>query len=339
MLPFSGVLALALEQDWQERQLFFPSFSGAATSTQPYCSYVEAREGLQLALRHHEGLELAVLSGARKSLPHLGALGLGMMSHATVGEALTFGMRYQLVAGSMLQFRTEADGDEASMTAHLLFDDPELAPFLAIDHMATALNSLRQILAPLPVSRLLKRVELAFEAPALASSLAALFETTVVFGADRSRLVFDARALSLRLMFHNAVSAEVAREACERELAARWAERESTGASLRQRLFGADGRLLPLPAVASSMGLSLRSLHRALAREGIRYSDLYEQLGRQRAEKLLLAGASTSTIAETLQFSDQRSFVRAFERWTGMSPAAWRRQNAAPQAVAVIERG
>lgn len=325
--PFAGVLAVAQEQDWTDPALF-PSFTasgGAGLPTQPYCSYAEARESLQRALHHHHSLELAILSGARKSLPHLGVMGLGLMSHATLGGSLEFGMRYQLVAGSMLQLRLAQDGAEAAIVADELFDDPEMRPFLAIDHLATALNSIRQVtMAPLGV---LKRVEFAFDAPSLRSGLQDLFGAPVVFGAACNRIVFDASHLGLRLNFHNTASVEISREACERELAARGLGQDSSG--LRDRLFDVEGRLLPLPAVAASMGLSLRSLHRAMAREGIRYSDLHEQQGRQRAEGLLLSGMPTSAVAEALQFSDQRSFVRAFERWTGLSPAAWRKIRAA----------
>lgn len=321
--PFAGVLAVAQEQDWTDPALF-PSFKaghGTHPPTQPYCSYLEARDSLQRALHRHHSLELAILSGARKSLPHLGVMGLGLMSHATLGSSLEFGMRYQLVAGSMLQLRLSLDGAEASIIADALFDDPELQPFLTIDHLATALNSIRQVtMAPLGV---LRRLELSFDAPGLRSGLSDLFGAPVVFGASCSRIVFDASQLGHRLHFHNTASVEVSRQACEQELAARGLHQDDGG--LQARLFDAQGRLLPLPAAAASMGLSLRSLHRAMAREGIRYSDLHEQQRRQSAERLLLRGMPTSSVAEALEFSDQRSFVRAFERWTGLSPAAWRK--------------
>ena len=322
--PFAGVLAVAQEWAWGDASLF-PSFNSADPANPPYCSYAEARESLQRALRHHRGLELAVLSGARKSLPHLGVMGLGLMSHATLGSSLEFGMRYQLVAGSMLQLQLERNLGEAWIAAHELFDDPEMTPFLAIDHLATSLNAIRQVSMAAPGQRLLKRLELSFDAPSLRSSLAALFDAPVVFGAELSRIVFDANALDQRLNFHNKASVEISRQACERELQSRGLTGQPEK-SLLERLYDDQGHLLPLPAVAAAMELSLRSLHRAMSRQGIRYSELHEQQGRLRAEQMLRRGMSTASIAESLQFSDQRSFVRAFERWTGLSPAAWRRQ-------------
>jgi AraC-like DNA-binding protein len=143
-------------------------------------------------------------------------------------------------------------------------------------------------------------------------------------------MVFSASALEQRLSMHNKASVEISRQACERELAARGlgaaggAAPADTG--LQRHLYDVQGRLLPLPIAAETMGLSLRSLHRALSRAGIRYSELHEQQQRQRAEQMLARGLPTIAVAEALQFSDQRSFVRAFERWTGVSPATWRRQ-------------
>lgn len=323
--PFAGVLAVAEEQAWSDAQLF-PSFQRTHMPAEqaPYCSYTEARESIQRALHRHRGLELAVLSGARKSLPHLGAMGLGLMSQATLREALTFGMHYQLIAGSMLQLRLEHDEREAWIVAESLFDDPEMRPFLDIDHLATALNVIRHVMLQKPGARLIKRLELAFDAPSLGSALSDLFDAPVRFNQPCSRIVFDVAALEQRLFFSNRSSAEISRQACERELAALGLC--SGQQSLQQQLFDSQGRLRSLPAVADSMGLSLRTLHRSLAREGIRYSELLEQQQRLRAELLLKRGLPTSAVAEDLQFSDPRSFVRAFERWTGLSPAAWRRQ-------------
>src|SRR5262245_35432744 len=99
--PFTGLLAVCREQGWRPEALF-PWF-GSGTGLLQRCSYAQAREGILAAVHRQRSLEVAVMSGARKSIPNLGMMGLGMMSHGTRGEALRFGLGYQSVAGSMLK--------------------------------------------------------------------------------------------------------------------------------------------------------------------------------------------------------------------------------------------
>ncbi|HYP81827.1 helix-turn-helix domain-containing protein [Variovorax sp.] len=321
VLPLAGILTIAQEQNWNIAELF-PSLSAQDGLPDARYSYAEAREGILRSLYRARGLQLAVNSGARKALPHLGAIGPGFAAHRTLGEALRFGLSYQLVAGSMLDLRFHEDGRECWLAAHSRFDDPELRDFLDIDHLATVANALRQLQPHGPP--LFNRVELSCVAPSLRDSLADLFGANVTFGHPISRLVFQPGALDRPQLLYSALGIELARQACERDLAMRSLTLQRAG-TLRKRLYDASGRLLPLSRVADDLDMSPRNLQRALAREGLRYSDLLDEQRREEAQRLLHAGHSTAQVAEKLEFSDQRSFVRAFERWTGLSPAAWRK--------------
>lgn len=318
--PFSGLLSVGREQAWPLQQLF-PWLVPVAGSLPQRCSYVQARAGILGALRAHRSLELALLSGSRKAIPNLGVMGLGMMAHGTLGEALRFGLGYQLVAGSMLKLTLAVAGEEAAIEALPLFHDPELRPFLDIDHLATSFNALRQ----LPCEPLrLRRVELALNAESLRSALAALFEAPVVFDAPVSRLVFDAAALATPLRYHDEASVLIAREACDRDFAVRSAR---GGDGVLRHLYAEGGELKTLATAALDMGLSLRSLHRLLAREGISYSELADRERRTQAEQMLSHGAETQDVADALGFSDVRSFRRAFRRWTQSTPGEYRQRS------------
>ena len=48
-----------------------------------------------------------------------------------------------------------------------------------------------------------------------------------------------------------------------------------------------------------------------------------------RDNEVLMRGLPTREVSEALAVSDPRSFVRAFARWTGQSPAAWRKARGA----------
>jgi AraC-like DNA-binding protein len=65
-------------------------------------------------------------------------------------------------------------------------------------------------------------------------------------------------------------------------------------------------------------------LHRLLVREGASYSYIAESVRMGRAKRLLLDGLGTEQVAEQLAYSDERSFRRAFQRWTLCTPSEYR---------------
>jgi AraC-like DNA-binding protein len=95
--------------------------------------------------------------------------------------------------------------------------------------------------------------------------------------------------------------------------------------------LSADGAPPGIAAVARALGLSVRTLQRWLAAEGGRYEDLVERsrLGSARA-LLEQTDARVLDIALSLGYSDHAHFTRAFRRWTGVSPVAYRRARTNP---------
>lgn len=328
MLPFAGVLSVGRERGWLHDRLF-PWFtaqkSGLADTAGTRCSYAQARDAILNAQRLHGATDLALLSGARKSIPNLGVMGLGMLSHGTRGDAIRFGLDYQLVAGSMLRLQLLVeDDDTAAIEAQALFSDEELRPFLDLDHLLTALNAIRQL--PCDAHFEVRRLELAFAPPGdddLTLAIERAIGAPVGFGAAASRIVFDARQGDTPLRFHDDALLAMSRQACEQELAGRGVPCES-GGSVLQHLFGRRGELKSLADAADELGMSLRSLHRLLSREGIDYSQLADRHRQERAQRMLRQGASTQAVAEAVGFSDSRCFRRAFRRWTGMAPSEYR---------------
>lgn len=76
--------------------------------------------------------------------------------------------------------------------------------------------------------------------------------------------------------------------------------------------------------VAKDIGMSRQTLYRRLKDEGITFAEIHDDL-RQRMAVEYLEGQKV-TVNETaylLGFSEASSFVRAFKRWTGLSPTAY----------------
>ncbi|MFT3924703.1 MAG: AraC family transcriptional regulator ligand-binding domain-containing protein [Myxococcales bacterium] len=78
--------------------------------------------------------------------------------------------------------------------------------------------------------------------------------------------------------------------------------------------------------VATRLGMSRRTLTRHLEREGVTYKDLLEQARRELAYQYLSSkSADIQQIAFMLGYSETAAFSRAFRRWSGQSPAEYRR--------------
>lgn len=92
-------------------------------------------------------------------------------------------------------------------------------------------------------------------------------------------------------------------------------------------------KLLPVryPTLDHTAGLlrmPVRTLQRRLQQGGVSYSQLVEQTRRETARHMLRRhDMRISEIAATLGYADPASFTRAFHRWTGMSPRAYRQKS------------
>lgn len=81
-----------------------------------------------------------------------------------------------------------------------------------------------------------------------------------------------------------------------------------------------------LALAASRMGKSPRSLQRHLAGCRLTYSELVESVRREAAQAMLKTTAlPVQEIAARLGYRTPGSFARAFARWTGTTPRAYRK--------------
>jgi len=77
--------------------------------------------------------------------------------------------------------------------------------------------------------------------------------------------------------------------------------------------------------VARDLGTSRRTLQRRLASAGVSYQDLLDEARREAAERYLSESPlSIAELAYLLGYSEPSAFHRAFKRWFGQSPLAFR---------------
>ena len=77
--------------------------------------------------------------------------------------------------------------------------------------------------------------------------------------------------------------------------------------------------------LAAQVNVSERTLRRRLVAQNASYRDLRDEARYERARDLLInSELSISEVAQALGYADPRSFRRAFKRWSGELPTAFR---------------
>jgi len=260
---------------------------------------------------------LAIHVGTQMRVSSHGFLGFAAMTASTVREAIELACRFASTRTSAIGLSLHVEGDTAAIALEERTDLGALREFVVIA-LVIGLWRLGETLT----GRVLDGVgECAFPEPAYVKTLP--HGGRLRFDRPNHRLVFPASELALPLVTADPVALELAREQCERELAS------LVDASVPSRVRGAlSARVDTAPSldeIAKELRMSPRTLKRKLAEHGTTYSAIRDDLRRQRALLLLDNRAlSIGDIAARLGYSELPNFTRAFRKWTGMTPQAYR---------------
>ncbi|MDQ3335256.1 MAG: AraC family transcriptional regulator [Myxococcota bacterium] len=275
----------------------------------------EAILGRALELTHEPAL--AVHVGTQMRVSTHGFLGFAAMTASTAREALDLAVRFASTRTSAIGLALYVEGKTASLVIEERTPLTPLVREFVVIALFVGIWQLGQALTGAPIDG---AAECAFTAPDYIGKLPTAGR--VRFGCPANRLVFPSSVLDLPLRSADAVATRLAREQCERELA------EVVDASLPGRirvlLAESDGTR-PLDDVAKQLRISPRTIKRKLAERGTTFSELRDDLRRQRALLLLdNRELSIGEVATRLGYSELPNFTRAFRKWTGKTPLAYR---------------
>lgn len=157
-----------------------------------------------------------------------------------------------------------------------------------------------------------------------------VYRAPITFDADVDSLTFDASLLDLTLVMANPELARHNDEAVREYLA-----RMDHGSVVDQVRSQLVNRLADRPSpqlVARALGMSQRSLQRRLHEHGTSYESVLGEVRKELACAYLREGRyAVGELAFMLGFEDASAFARAFRRWMGVSPSAYRHDAAAAQ--------
>jgi AraC-like DNA-binding protein len=255
--------------------------------------------------------------------PALHALGLSWLASPTLLDGLRRIERYVQIVNTLARFKLTIDGAQAKL-ARVPVEARLHATDEAIDAgLAVIIKMCRVIsdphFAPLAVT-------FCHAENGHIEQYINFFRCPVRFSAEEDALSFDLETLRKAAPAGNRELAYHNDRAAERYLATLNPER------VRDKVKEILLTLLPSgeatqEIVASSLNKSVSTLQRQLKAEGVSYRVLLDETRRDLAQQLLEEQRyALSQIAYLLGFSDQANFSRAFKRWTGRSPATFRRR-------------
>jgi AraC-like DNA-binding protein len=276
------------------------------------------RNATRLAKRPDVGL----LAGARQRISDYGIYGYAMVSSKTFGDALMFSLEHVTMAGpAVRQISFSIEGTTGVLRSHGLDTLGDLLPFAAEFWRSSMTTVFSRVLeAPFPSMRMV----FPFSAPGHWRNYERVFNCPIDFGADSMEWHFNADILGLPCPNANPITAKICQQVCNNVLTERPGESE-LGRKIRAACLNSPQRPPSASEIASEFGLSLRTLHRRLAEDGISFQAIVDGVRRSLAVELLEnTYMAVDQIAERIGFSDATSFRKAFKKWTGRSPSEFR---------------
>lgn len=255
-----------------------------------------------------------------------GMWGFAVISSASFREAIEVGQRYWDLSYSFNQTSWEVEGKIARFYYDSSGNPDDLQAALVERDLAALVTFERDIHGKMlpPIS-----IELRGPRPSYAAEFLPLFGVEPVFGCESNRYNFDADLLDTPQSMADSFGRRVSEEQC-RLLIERRGARSAVSGSVRAQILRTPGEFPSMQEVASRLGISTRTLHNQLAREGASYRDLVEEIRETLAEELLSSSRLTvDEIAARLDYTETSSFVTAFKRWKGVTPGEYKRAKTA----------
>jgi len=273
---------------------------------------------LELSAQAARRADFGLLLPVGRRLSYLGDLGLRMREQPTVRRALRDMTAHMKLHSTCVSLRLAegADWAELRMTLHA---DGELAIRQGTEAaLAGLLHVLRIFLGstwkPL-------RAHFVHSKPPDVGTHHWLFACPLAFSAPWNGLTLRPADLDREIPLSDAGFSGYAGASRGRAAAAEvvdaWRVRQSMLALLEAGACNAD-------AVAASLGIHRRTLHRILVREGLTYLTVLQDLRRELAQQYLRSRMPVTDVAGWLGFGDGTAFSRWCRHHLGASPRALR---------------
>ena len=263
---------------------------------------------------------IGLRAAARTRPSDFGVLGTVLEQAPTLGEALVELSRLQPLTSDSLRWVLVVNG--ARTTLELVVGEPNLLHPRSAEHIVAMVGFAVQSRLPRAGSFALA-AHWSHPPPAPDVDYESVLGMAVRFDAGWNGLSFDTDALGVR---RGGIQDDFETTRRRAEHGLRASPRPGLAIHVRD-LIGVElnaGRPVSEEAVARQLGLHPKSLSRRLAARGTTFRREVEAERFDRARRLLEAGRPVGDVARSVGYADATAFSRAFKRWSGTTPTAYK---------------
>lgn len=262
--------------------------------------------------------------GGSLSINSHGVLGFALLNCASLRDVLDLFSRYLTTRTPLLNMMQIDEGNHLKLELIELYDiTPIRRCFLEVV-VVTIANVLNMML---PESRVLLSTSLPYPSPDYQEAYQQALECPVYFGQASASLLLNKALLDAPLPRTDQQSFFQAKLICEQELL-KVNQLQSLSSQVRLLLMNSREHFLSLQQVADKLNVTPRTLHRRLEKEQSSFQSILEDVRFTLAKQYLLHHQhSVKQVAYLLGYADVANFRRAFKRWQGNSPSAFRQSS------------
>jgi len=273
---------------------------------------------------------LGLILGRRIRLADFGILGFAMESSDNLWQATSLLSAYHEISGGFLAPHLQAAASgEVSLSYQFHVPDDEYRYFF-MEEMLTAYLAIAEELTQVKTSY--REVYLDYPEPDHAEQyLELLGECSVHFSAGKNEVVLDRAGLDLPCRNRDPETCFQCERVCEKLQQELKINDSLLIGKIRKMLHASHGAMPHRDEVARALNMSTRTLSRKLARLDTNYQSVIDEFRAELAKMYLeTTNFSVEAICALVGFADRSSFIRAFRRWTGNRPSAYRSRNGTP---------
>ena len=283
--------------------------------------YDELLAFIDNALEHYPHTGLGLEIGRKQSISCWGLLGFTMMCQPTLRQALKTGLQYYYTGPAAIDLEIEFDSPTSAFRIYSNASLGHLLPFL-VEEMASGVVAVLSQMLGKPFG--FSEIHLSYAKPSCWAKYERMFRCPVRFEMPATKLFFDAKLLDHPLLYAHSLSARMTEAACRKAMPVSVGE-ELVSSDVRRILTRVPGRFPSREEVARELGMSARTLNRMLNTEGTTFQQQLDRVRKDMAiDFMRSSGLPLDNIAKLVGFNEYNNFRKAFKRWAGQPPSAFR---------------